>query len=112
VTGDPSFDDLSDAEKVTFSEDEVAATLSKLDELIAQLSALRTEVEDPDGLVRISLGDDGRLLALFIDDAVGTSLTNLALESKINALLAAGNEAVWQTRQQWRDSMREFGSGE
>jgi hypothetical protein len=113
VSRDPSrFDDLGDAEKVEYCENEVAATLGKLDQLIAQLSALRTEVEDPDGLVRFSLGDDGRLLSLFIDDAVGTSLTNLVLESRINALLASGNEAVWHTRQQWRDSMREFGSGE
>jgi hypothetical protein len=112
VTGDPGFDDLGDAEKVKYSENEVAATLGKLDRLIAQLSALRTEVEDPDGLVRFSLGDDGRLLTLFIDDAVRTSLTNLALESKINALLESGNKAVWHSRQQWRDSMREFGSSE
>jgi len=65
--------------------------LSKLDDLIARLTSLRTEVEDPDGLVRFTLGDDGRLLTVFIDgstpmvmtrDAVRTSLTKLGLEKE------------------------------
>ena len=41
----------------------------QLDDMIATLTGLRIEVEDPDGLVRFTLGDDGRLLSLFIDDA-------------------------------------------
>jgi hypothetical protein len=49
VTQDFGFDGLGDAEKVKFCEAEVAATLGKLDEMIAQLASLRTEVEDPDG---------------------------------------------------------------
>jgi hypothetical protein len=57
-------------------------------------------------------GVDGRLLTLLTDDAFRTSLTNLARESKTNDLLESGNTAVWHTRQQWRDSRREFGSGE
>jgi hypothetical protein len=112
VTDEPRFEDLSDAEKVKYSENEVAATLGKLDQLIAALSELRTDVDDPDGLVRFTMGDDGRLLTLFIDDSVGTRLTNLGLEQKLNSLLQNGNQAVWRTRQQWRDRMRDFGSGE
>jgi hypothetical protein len=112
VTGEPRFEDLGDAEKVKYSETEVAATLGKLDALIAELSALRTDVDDPDGVVRFTLGDDGRLLTLFIDDSVGNRLTNLGLEQKLNTLLERGNQAVWATRQQWRDSMRDFGSRE
>jgi hypothetical protein len=77
---DFGFDDLGDAEKVKFSEAETAAALSKLDDMIAALTSLRTEVEDPDGLVRFTLGDGGRLLTLFIHNAAPTSLTNLALE--------------------------------
>jgi hypothetical protein len=49
VTQDFGFDALGDAEKVKFCKAEVAATLGKLDENIAQLAPLRTEVEDPDG---------------------------------------------------------------
>jgi hypothetical protein len=112
VTGEPRFEDLGDAEKVKYSEAEVASTLGKLDALIAELSALRTDVDDPDGMVRFTLGDDGRLLTLFIDDSVGNRLTNLGLEQKLNTLLENGNQAVWATRQQWRDSMRDFGHGE
>jgi len=107
MSGDVGFDDLDDAEKVKFSIAEQAATLDKLDRMIAQMNALRTEVEDPDGLVRFTLGDDGRLLSLFIDDAAGTLLTSLALEKKINDLLAAGNEAMMLSRNEF---WREFGS--
>jgi hypothetical protein len=81
------FEDLDDPENVKFVEVEIAATLGKLDVMIARLAAMRTEVEDPDGLVRFTFGDDGRLLTLFIDDAVRTSLTNLGLERKLNDLL-------------------------
>ena len=75
------------------------------------MSALRTEIEDPHGFVRLTLGDDGRLLTLFIDDAMRASLTNLALEKKLNALFEAGNEAMRLSRRESWDSMREFGRG-
>lgn len=99
------FEELGDAEKVKYSEAEVAATLGRLDDMIARLTALRTEVDDPDGLVRFTLGDDGRLMTLFIDDAVRTSLTNLGLEKKLNDLFSAGNEAMRLSRKQFWDSV-------
>jgi hypothetical protein len=40
------------AEKVKFVKAELAATLNKLDDMIAGLIGPRTEVDDPDGLVR------------------------------------------------------------
>ena len=98
---------LGDAEKVKFVEAELAATLNKLDDMIAKLTGLRTEVEDPDGLVRFTLGDDGRLLSLFIDDAVRTSLNNLGLEKKLNDLFAAGNEAMRLSRKQFWEGVGE-----
>jgi hypothetical protein len=101
ATGASGFDDLGDAEKVKYSEAEIAATLGKLDDMIARLTALRTEVEDPDGLVRFTLGDDGRLLTLFIDDAVRTSVTNLGLEKKLNDLFSVGNDAMRLSRKQF-----------
>ena len=103
------FEDLGDAEKVKFSEAEITATLSKLDDMIARLTGLRTEVDDPDGLVRFTLGDDGRLLTLFIDDAVRTSLNNLGLEKKLNDLFSAGNEAMRLSRKQFWDGVGESG---
>jgi len=109
MTSDSGFDDLGDADKVTFSEAEVAATLARLDAAIARLSSLRTEVEDPDGLVRFTLGADGRLLSLFIHDAVGSSLTNLGLEHKLNSLLEAGNEAMRLSRKEFWDGLEGLG---
>jgi hypothetical protein len=107
VSRPSDFDGLGDAEKVKYCEAEVAATLGRLDDMIARLSALRTEIDDPDGWVRCTLGDDGRLLTLFIDDAVRTSLTNLDLERKLNELFSAGNEAMRLSRKQFWDGVGE-----
>ena len=82
------------AEKVKFVEAELAATLNKLDDMLAGPTGPCTEVDDPDGLVRFTLSDDERLLSLFIDDAVRTSLNNLGLDKKRDDRFAAGNEAV------------------
>ena len=101
------FEDLGDAEKVKFVEAELTSTLNRLDDMIARLTGLRTEIEDPDGLVRFTLGDDGRLLTLFIDDAVRTRLNNLGLEKKLNDLLSAGNEAMRLSRKQFWDGVGE-----
>lgn len=111
MSGAPGFDDLGDAEKVKYCEAEVAATLGTLDAMIARLCGLRTEVDDPDGLVRFTLGDDGRLLRLFIDDAVHTSLTNLGLEAKLNDLIEAGNEAMRLSRSQFWDNVPDLEGG-
>jgi hypothetical protein len=109
VSDDVGFEELDDADKVKFSQAEVAATLASLDDVIARMSALRTDVEDPDGLVRLTLGDDGRLLTLFIDDAVRGSLTNLALEKKINGLFETGNQAMRLSRREFWDGVKGLG---
>jgi hypothetical protein len=99
VTLDASgFDDMADAEKVKFSQNESAATLARLDRLLSDLDELRAAVEDPDGYVSFVLGFDGRLLNLQIADAVGHVMTNLELETRLNRLIAAGEDGV--------DSMR------
>ena len=103
-TDGTAFDDLDDAEKVEFCEAEIASALAKLDDAIARMAALRTEVEDPDGFVRFTLGEDGRLLSLFVHDAATASLTNLGLEQKLNGLFAAGNDAMQLSRKEyWGD---------
>ena len=101
------FEDLGDAEKVKFVEAELTSTLNRLDDMIARLTGLRTEIDDPDGLVRFTLGDDGRLLTLFIDDAVRTRLNNLGLEKKLNDLFSAGNEAMRLSRKQFWEGVGE-----
>jgi hypothetical protein len=105
MTAADGFDDLGDAEKVKYCQTEVAATVDRLNTMITQLAALRTEVDDPDRLVRFTLGDDGRLLTLFIDDYVARSLTRIGLENKLNELLAAGNEAMRLSRKEFWDSV-------
>lgn len=89
-----NFFDLGDAEKVKFSESETAATLAHLDKLLSDLDELGAGVDDPDGLVSLSLGFDGHLLEIRIADAVGKVMTNLELENRLNRLLAAGTEGV------------------
>jgi hypothetical protein len=101
VTDASGFDDLEPEEKVKFSEAEIASTLAKLDDAIARMAALRTEVEDPDGLIRFTLGDDGRLLTLFIQDNVGQLLSNLDLEERLNSLFDAGNQAMRLSRDEF-----------
>lgn len=105
MTGADGFDDLGPEEKVKFSEAEIAATLAKLDDAIARMAALRTEVEDPDGLIRFTLGDDGRLLSLYLADNIGQLLTNLELEDKLNRLLDAGNQAMRLSRNEFWASL-------
>jgi hypothetical protein len=106
VTGeDVPFDDLGDADKVKYSQTELAATFTELDAKLARLVALRTEAEDSDGLIRFTLGPDGRLLTLFIDEAARSKLTNLALEQKLNAMFEAANAEVWQGRRTVIDSL-------
>jgi hypothetical protein len=97
--GAGGFDDLGDAEKVKFSQTETGATLAPLDELLSELDGLRARVDDPDGLISLTLGLDGRLLQLRIADAIGRVMTNLELEKRLNSLFAAGTEGV--------DAMRE-----
>jgi hypothetical protein len=99
------FEALDDAAKVKYCETEVADTLARLDDMIARLAALRTEVDDPDGLVLLTLGEDGRLLRLYIDDVVSRSLTRLALEKKLNDMFSAGNQAMRLSRREfWGDT--------
>jgi hypothetical protein len=105
------FEDLGDAEKVKFVEVELAATLTKLDDMIARLTALRNRGRGPRRLGALHLGDDGRLLSFYIDDAVRTRLTNLGLEKKLNDLLSAGNEAMRLSRKQFWDGAAQ-GPGE
>ena len=93
-SGAEGFDELGDAEKVKFSQTETAATLAHLDELLRELDGLRARVEDPDGLISLTLGFDGRLLEVRIADAIGQVMTNLELEKRLNSLFAAGTKGV------------------
>lgn len=94
------FDDLDDAAKVRYSQSELATTFAELSAVLDRLAALRTNTGDPDGDVRLTLGPDGRLLSLFIDETVPARLTHLALEEKINSLLAEANRVAEKSRRE------------
>jgi hypothetical protein len=98
VTDASGFKDLGDAEKVKFSQTETAATLVHLEQLLRELEGLRAGADDPEGLVSLSLGFDGRLVEVRIADAIGHVMTNLELEKRINGLFAAGTKGVDQMR--------------
>jgi hypothetical protein len=98
VTDASGFKDLGDAEKVKFSQTETAATLAHLEQLLRELEGLRAGIDDPDGLVSLTLGFDGRLVDVRIADAIGHVMTNLELEKRINGLFAAGTKGVDQMR--------------
>jgi hypothetical protein len=95
------FDDLDDAAKVKYSQAELSATYDELTSILDRLASLRTEAEDPDGGLRLQLGPDGRLLRLFIDESVPGRLTHLALEERLNDLLARANIVA---RDAWKAS--------
>jgi hypothetical protein len=96
--GSGGFDDLGDAEKVKFSQTETAATLAHLDKLLRELDDLRAAVDDPEGLISLTLGFDGRLLEVRLADAIGQLMTNLELEKRLNGLFAAGTKGVDEMR--------------
>lgn len=88
------FEDLDPAEQEAAALAGLDALSAKLHHMLTRLRGMRVEVADPDGSIRLTIGDDGRLLALFIADDVPRDLTNIELEHKINDLIRAGNEEI------------------
>jgi len=97
-SADDIFYDLADAEKVKFSQEEITSTLARLDKLLSDLDGLQAAVDDPDGLVSLTLGFDGRLLEIQLAEDVGHVLSNIELERRLNALFAAGTQGVDEMR--------------
>jgi hypothetical protein len=89
-----AFDDMGPAEQEAAALAELDALTTKLHTMLARLRAMRADVADPDGTIRVTIGDDGRLLALFIADDVPRAMTNIELEHRINDLIRDGNEAI------------------
>lgn len=94
------FDDLDDVAKVRYSQAELASTFAELSAVLDRLAALRTNASDPAGDVQFALGPDGRLVSLFIETSVPGRLTHLALEEKINELLAEANRVAEKSRRE------------
>jgi hypothetical protein len=101
-----TFDNLGDAEKVKFVQNETAGTLAHLDKLLRDLDGIGAGVDDPDGLVSLSLGFDGHLVDIQIADAVGHVITNIDLEDRLNRLIAAGTEGITDMRDEfWKNAV-------
>lgn len=96
-----NFSNLGDAEKVKFVQNETAGTLAYLDKLLSDLDDIGVGVDDPDGLVSLSLGFDGHLTEIHIADAIGQVMTNIDLENRLNRLFAAGTEGITDMREEF-----------
>lgn len=70
--------------KVAFSESELFDARNQLDQLVEAISSIRVFAEDPDGVVQITVGSDGRMEKLWIDPGATKQFTNLVLETKFN----------------------------
>jgi len=100
-----TFDNLDDPEKVKFVNAETPATLAHLDKLLTEFDAIGAGVDDPDGLISLTLGYDGRLIEIRLADAIGDVMTNLELENRLGRLFAAGNQGITEQRAElWRNA--------
>lgn len=78
------FDNLDDYGKVDFVENELGGIAAGLDKLIKDLSDIKVGARDPDGVVEVVLGYNGRLTRLWLDESVSAHYSNLELEEKLN----------------------------
>ena len=72
--------------------------MSGLDELIKKLSTVKVGAQDPDGVVQVTLGYNGRLSRLWMDPGATARFNNLELEDKLNQTMRdaqAGIDAAW-----------------
>jgi DNA-binding protein YbaB len=92
------FDNLDDRGKRDFVEKELGDVVSGLDDLIKKLSNVKVGAQDPDGVVQVTLGYNGRLSRLWMDPGATARFNNLELEDKLNQTMRdaqAGIDAAW-----------------
>jgi DNA-binding protein YbaB len=97
-TAQEVFDKLDDRGKRDFVEKELGDVVSGLDELIKKLSNVKVGAQDPDGVVQVTLGYNGRLSRLWMDPGATARFNNLELEDKLNRTMRdalAGVDAAW-----------------
>jgi DNA-binding protein YbaB len=98
ATAQEVFDKLDDRGKRDFVEKELGDVVSGLDKLIKKLSNVKVGAEDPDGVVQVTLGYNGRLSRLWMDPGATARFNNLELEEKLNRTMRdalAGIDAAW-----------------
>ena len=92
------FDSLDDRGKRDFAEKELADYAAGLDELIKKLSNVKVGAQDPDGVVEVTLGYNGRLSRLWMDQGATARFNNIELEDKLNQTMRDaldGIDAAW-----------------
>jgi DNA-binding protein YbaB len=78
------FDSLDDRGKVAFAQKELDEVYEGLDRIIKKISGIKVRAEDPDGVVAVTLGCDGRMIGLWMDPGAPSRFTNLELEQKLS----------------------------
>ncbi|SKK26543.1 YbaB/EbfC family nucleoid-associated protein [Mycobacteroides abscessus] len=101
---DRIFSGLDDRGKVAFVERERAALIEGLDRIIAEMSAVKVRAEDPDGIVKLTLGYDSRLQRLTISDGATVDLTPEAITDKLNETVRDAQEEVALMRDEIKDT--------
>jgi DNA-binding protein YbaB len=97
-TAQEVFDKLDDRGKRDFVEKELGDVVTGLDKLIKKLSNVKVGAQDPDGVVEVTLGYNGRLRRLWMDPGATTRFNNLELEEKLNRTMRdalAGIDDAW-----------------
>lgn len=92
------FESLDDRGKRDFVEKELGDMVTGLDKLIEKLSNVKVGAQDPDGVVQVTLGYNGRLSRLWMDPGATARFNNLELEDKLNRTMRdalAGIDTAW-----------------
>jgi len=92
------FASLDDHGKRAFCENELDNIYSGLDRLIQAISGIKVLAEDPDGVIQLTLGCDGRLIKLWIDPGAPNRFTHLVLEQKFNQTMRDALDEVARAR--------------
>lgn len=107
-TAQEVFDKLDDRGKRDFVEKELGDVVTGLDKLINKLSNVKVGAQDPDGVVEVTLGYNGRLSKLWMDPGAPARFNNLELEEKLNRTMRdalAGIDSAWGRRNQRRHQL-------
>lgn len=102
------FESLDDRGKIGFVENELDEIYDGLDRIINKLSKIKGTAKDPDGVIEITLGCDGRLIGFWMDEGAVGRFTHLELEEKINSLSADAWKAVQGARDKIKANMLDY----
>ncbi|ORV82059.1 hypothetical protein AWC11_24230 [Mycobacterium interjectum] len=102
------FASLDDHGKRAFCEQELDDIYDGLDKLIQAISGIKVLAEDPDGVIQLTVGCDGRLIKLWIDPAATNRFTHLVLEQKFNQTMRDALDEVARARSELNASAIDY----